>query len=89
MKTWNEKAIVRFGTSVKYFNVRAWEIRISVDTKSAIDNKSYGFTPPVLQNFSHSKNSISLTYINKKNNETRQGLIETKTIIRILKGLWF
>ena len=72
-----DKNPVGFGCSAEVFNGKYEEMVSNVDTKSAIVNKSYGFTPPVLNTSTQYKNSVSLIDINKNNNDNHQGLIGT------------
>ena len=54
-----DKNSVGFGSSAEVFNGKYEEMVSNVDTKSAIVNKSYGFTPPLLATSTQYKNNTS------------------------------
>ena len=55
--------MVEFGPSVKTFNGKYLEKKISVYTKSTTDNKPYGFPPSELAASTRAQNTSSSTYI--------------------------
>ena len=54
--------MVNFGSSLEIFNVQYLERRSSIDTKSNIFNKTYGFFPPYLDTSMQPQNLSSSTY---------------------------